>query len=168
MLKENSFWLRHRRKIIIFLSCCVLVAIGFYAVGRLNKKNRFSTVRAAEREVVSVSSGDIAKSITGSGTIKSASTKNISSEVSADVLKVNVAVGDKVSQGDVLIELDKKDYETKIRELNNNISKLSNNVNSYKEDIANLYVYADKSGYVSNLNLQVGDAVNKNSNLFYI
>ena len=74
-----------------------------------------------------------------------------------------MAVGDKVSKGDVLIELDKTTYDTKIRELNKNITKLASNVSSYKSDINNLYIYATKAGYVSNLNLDVGDSVNKNS-----
>ncbi len=168
MLRENSFLLRHKKKIIIFVSIIVVAIVGVCISGKLFNNKKFSTVNAAEREVVSVSSGDITKSITGSGTIESASTKNISAEVSADVLKVNVGVGDKVSKGDVLIELDKSDYEKRIRELNKSISDLSSNVNSLKEDINNLYVYSDKSGYVSNLNLEVGDSVNKNANLFQV
>ena len=79
-----------------------------------------------------------------------------------------MAVGDKVSKGDVLIELDKTTYDTKIRELNKNITKIASNVSSYKSDINNLYVYATKAGYVSSLNLDVGDSVNKNSTVLQI
>ena len=162
MLRENSFWLRHRKLIIILLS--LVVCLGVFIVWRaFTKRKGVGIVNAAERETAKATIGNITSSITGSGTIESSATKNISSEVAADVLKVNVSVGDKVSKGDVLIELDKTTYDTKIRELNKNITKLASNVSSYKSDINNLYVYATKTGYVSNLNLDVGDSVNKNS-----
>ncbi len=169
MLRENSFWLRHKKKIIIcaLLLIVTLVAV-FFLNGNFRRKRNFNVVNAVEREEVTVSSGDVTNSITGSGTIKSASTKTINSEVSADVLNINVEVGDRVSKGDVLIELDKSDYESKIRDLNKNINNISSNMNSYKDDIENLYVYSDKSGYVSNLNLELGDMVNENSTLFEV
>ena len=146
----------------------VIAIVGVSFLGGNNRKRRISTVSAAERETAVVTNGNISSKITGSGTIQSASTKNIASEVSADVLDVKVNVGDKVKVGDVLVELDKSDYETKIRELNKNISNLSDTVNSYKEDIQNLYVYAEQAGYVSNLSLEVGDSVNKNASIFQI
>ena len=169
MLRKNSFLLRYKSKIIVCSLLLILIlATVYFLRGRFNNKKNFGVVNAAEREAVEVVSGDISNSITGSGTIKSSSTKTITSEVSADVLNINVKVGDKVSKGDVLIELDKSDYETKIRDLNKNINNISSNVNSYKEDVENLYIYADKSGYVSNLNLELGDTVNKNSTLFQV
>ena len=167
MLRENSFWLRHKKVIIITLSLVICLAILF-AWMMFGRHRGIGAVNAAERETAKATIGNITSSITGSGTIESSATKNIASEVSADVLNVNVEVGDKVSKGDILIELDKTAYDTKIRELNKNISKLASNVNSYKKDISNLYVYATKSGYVSNLNLEVGDSVNKNSTIMQI
>lgn len=167
MLRENSFWLRHKKLIIILLSLILCVGV-FIAWRFLERRRGIGAVNAAERETAKASIGNITSSITGSGTIVSSATKNISSEVSADVLSVNVSVGDKVSKGDVLLELDKTTYDTKIRELNKNITKLASNVSSYKQDINNLYVYATKSGYVSDLNLDVGDSVNKNSTILQI
>lgn len=167
MLRENSFWLRHKKVIIIFFA--LILCLGVLAIWRPFRNRRgIGTVNATERETAKASVGNITSSITGSGTIVSSATKNISAEVSADVLSVNVEVGDKVSKGDILVELDKTTYDTKIRELNKNITKLTSNVNSYKKDISNLYVYATKSGYVSDLNLDVGDSVNKNSTIMQI
>lgn len=164
MLKKDSFLFRHRKKIIIIVVLIILIAgaITFFA---FKNKRRFSmnALSGIEREKHVVSMGNIKSSITGSGTIASSSTKNVMSEVNADVLTVNVSVGDKVKKGDVLVELDKADYEKNIRELNNKISDLSNTVNSYKDDIKNLYVYADTDGYVSNLSCEIGDSVSKNS-----
>lgn len=127
-----------------------------------------NSVNAFDRETHTVSKGNIKSSITGSGTIASSSTKNVASEVNADVLLVNVSVGDKVKKGDVLVELDKTDYEKNIRELNNKISDLADTVKSYKDDIKNLYVYANSDGYVSDLSLEIGDSVNKNATIMKI
>ena len=164
MLKKDSFLLRNKKKIIVMVLLIIVIigGVSFYSF-KNSKRMHTNSVSAFDREVATVSKGNISNSITGSGTIASSSTKNVASEVSADVLSVNVAVGDKVKKGDVLVELDKTDYEKNIRELNNKISDLVNTVNSYKEDIQNLYVYADSDGYVSNLTIEEGDSVSKNS-----
>ena len=166
MLKKNSFLLRHRKK-IIFISLflvIVIITISIYG-GNLDNKRPSSAIDAADREKATVIQDNISNKITGSGTIQSSSIKKISAEVSADVLDLKISLGDKVNAGDVLIELDKSDNESRIRELNKNISNLSNTVKSYNEDIKNLYVYATSDGYISNLNFEVGDDENKNSTI---
>lgn len=169
MLRKDSFLFRHRKKIIIMI-LLVVVIVGGVSFYSFKNKSKFpvNAVNAFSRETAQVSKGNIKSSITGSGTIASSSTKKVASEVNADVLSVNVSVGDKVKKGDVLVELDKTDYQKNIRELNNKVSNLTETVNSYKEDIENLYVYAEKDGYVSNLTLEEGDSVSKNSTIMKI
>ncbi len=163
MLMKNSFFLRHKKLLIILSVVLILIIVGVCGISSFNSHN---TTFASTREPYTVKKGNISSSITGSGVIKSSSTKKVSSEVSADVLKVNIAVGDTVSKGDVLFELDTSNINTQIRSSQKNISNSSKNVNSYKEDIKNLNVYASTSGYVSDLNYTVGDSVNKNSTAF--
>lgn len=165
MLMKNSFFLRHKKILIILSVVLVLVIAGIWGVSSFNSHN---TTFASTREQYTVAKGSISSSITGSGVIKSSSTKKVSSEVSADVLKVNVAVGDTVSKGDVLFELDTSNINTQIRSGQKNISNSSKSIESYKEDIKNLNIYATTSGYVSDLNYSVGDNVNKNSLVFKI
>ena len=169
MLRKDSFLLRNKKKIIVMFLLIVGIVggVSFYS-SKNKRKMTFNSVNAATRETAVVTKGNISNSITGSGTIASSSTKNVASEVSADVLAVNVSVGDKVKKGDVLVELDKTDYEKNIRELNKQISNLADTVNSYKDDIKNLYVYADNNGYVSDLSVEIGDSVNKNSSIMKI
>lgn len=169
MLRKDSFLLRNKKKIIVMFLLIVAIVGGVSFYSFKNKRGmNFNSVNASSRETATVSKGNISNSITGSGTIASSSTKNVSSEVSADVLKVNVSVGDKVKKGDILVELDKTDYEKNIREINKQISNLADTANSYKDDIKNLYVYADSNGYVSDLSVEKGDSVNKNSVLMKI
>ena len=165
MLMKNSFFLRHKKILIILSVVLVLVIAGIWGVSSFNSHN---TTFASTRERYTVAKGSISSSITGSGVIKSSSTKKVSSEVSADVLKVNAAVGDTISKGDVLFELDTSNINTQIRSGQKNISNSSKSIESYKEDIKNLNIYATTSGYVSDLNYSVGDNVNKNSLVFKI
>ena len=67
-----------------------------------------------------------------------------------------------------MFELDTSNINTQIRSGQKNISNSSKSIESYKEDIKNLNIYATTSGYVSDLNYSVGDNVNKNSLVFKI
>lgn len=166
MLVKNNFFLRHAKLLWILLGVVIVVAVlfGIFGFSR-NKKVTFAQMN---NNIAIVQKGDISVSISGSGTIESASAKNIASEVSAKVKSVNVSVGDKVSKGDVLFELDSSDLETQIRNKQRSVTNLSKTVSSYKEDVENLNVYTTSAGYISNLKYSKGDTVSKNAVLFEI
>ena len=166
MLAKSSFFLRNRRKFAFLLILGIFIAVGF--IFFRNSRKSFNTTLASNRESYTVAKGNITSSITGSGTIGSSNTKSIASEVSADVLVCNIKVGDKVSKGDILFELDKSSLESQIRKQEKTITSAQKNVTSYKNDLNNLYVYAPTSGYISGFNGKLGDEVNKNSNLLSI
>lgn len=160
---KNNFFLRHAKLLWILLGVVVLFSVIFIWSGNRNKSVTFAR---SESNIALVQKGDISVSISGSGTIESASAKNIASEVSAKVKSVYVSVGDKVSKGDILFELDSSDLETQIRNKQRSVSNLQKNVNEYKKDVANLNVYATSNGYITNFKYSKGDSVNKNSVLF--
>lgn len=166
MLTKSSFFLRNKRKLAFLLILGIFIVTGLVFIR--NSKKPINTTFASNRESYTVQKGDITSSITGSGTIGSSNTKSIASEVSADVLVCNIKVGDKVSKGDVLFELDKSSLESQIRKQEKTITSAQKNVSSYKDDLNNLYVYAPTSGYISGFNGKLGDDVNKNSNLLSI
>lgn len=166
MLAKSSFFLRHKRKLAFLLILGIFIAIGFIIFR--NSRKSINTAFASSRESYTVAKGNITSSITGSGTIGSSNSKNIASEVSADVLVCNVKVGDKVSKGDILFELDKSSLDSQIRKQEKSISSAQKNVASYKNDLNNLYIYAPTSGYISGSTNKLGDDINKNSNLFSI
>ena len=163
MLVKSNFFVRHRKGLIICGSIVLVLIVAFFAFGFRSKSQM---VFASEREVATVSKGDISVSISGSGSIESASTKNIASEVSATVKSVNVSVGDRVSKGDVLFELDSSDLESQIRSKQKSVTSLQDTVNDYSEEISNLNVKSTATGYVDNLRVAVGDKVSKESVLF--
>lgn len=164
MLVKSSFLGRHRRIIMfaVIVVLVVVVGVGYFGGNKFRMKKTY----AAKPITSKASLGNITTSITGSGTISSASTKTISSEVAADVKEVKVSVGDRVSKGDILFVLDDSDLNSKIRSIEKNISSQNKTISEYKSDISNLNVYATSNGYISNLTLSAGDTVNKNSVIF--
>ncbi len=165
MLAKSNFFIRHRKLLVIV--GIVLVALVVVVFSFSNRK-RPTMASAGERKTAIVERGDISVSISGSGVIESASTKNISSEVGATVTKVNVAVGDRVSKGDVLFQLDSSDLETQIRNKQKSVTSLQDTVNNYQTDISNLNVVSNVNGYISDFKYNVGDNVTKNAVLFQV
>ncbi len=165
MLIKNNFFLRHKKIVLILLMSVIILGI---LITFWFRKAKPVTFAITQNNTAIVKKGDIKVSISGSGTIESASTKNIASEVSANVEKVYVQVGDKVNKGDVLFELDSSDLDTKIRNKKRSVSSLSKTVSEYKEDVKNLNVHSNFEGYVSNLKYSKGDNINKNSVIFEI
>lgn len=165
MVKSN-FLVRHR-KVLMILGIVILVGIGGIIYFKFNNRPVMANQKMVQ-EYATVSKGNIELTVTGSGAIESSSIKNVATEVSAKVKSVNVAVGDNVKKGDILFELDSSDLETQIRNKQKTITNYQKTVNEYNEDIANLNVYTDRSGYITNLKVNKGDNVNKNSVIFDI
>ena len=95
--------------IVILLVLCVAVG-GVFAVTR--KTAKASEAAAEGSTVVAVTKQDLSKNIAVSGTISSAATYNLASEVTGVQVKtVNVEVGDEVKAGDVLATLDASNLE---------------------------------------------------------
>ena len=137
MLIKNNFFLRHARVLLIIAGVIIIISI----ILTINSfKDTKTTLAVTERAVSVARKGDVQVSISGSGTIQSASTKDIASEVSANVKNVYVSVGDKVNKGDLLFELDSSDLETQIRNKQRSVNNLSETVKEYKEDIKNLNI----------------------------
>lgn len=169
MIKSN-FFLKHRKMLIICGVLVILMVTGMLIIPKLQRNAVLAKMKETipTTEFAEVTSGDINLTITGSGFISSSSTKNISSEVSAKVEKVNIEVGDKVNKGDVLFILDSSNLDTQIRAKQKTITNYRKSINEYNEDINNLNVYSDVNGYVKNVKVAVGDSVSKNAVLFDI
>jgi multidrug efflux pump subunit AcrA (membrane-fusion protein) len=116
---------------------------------------------ATQVRVSTLEKGDLAVSVSASGTVYSQETTSVYSEINYPVKTVYVSVGDKVKQGDILAELDLSDLETDIAQQKASLEasqksagiKLSTaqtNLNNYYRDI--------DSGYESSL-MNAKDAV---------
>jgi len=97
-----------KKKIISIGLICTL-ALSFAGCGKKEDK-KIPETTATNVKVSAVQKGDIGKTISYTGEIKSTSTASVSAKVSANIEKIHVEVGDYVKAGDVLMTLDSTQY----------------------------------------------------------
>ena len=88
----------------IVLGIVALLLIFFIVKGITASKNAVTMV-----ETVDVAKGSIENVLSVSGTVESAETKSYFADVAAPIDKLNVKIGDKVANGDVLYTYNEKD-----------------------------------------------------------
>lgn len=106
---------KNKGKIIIAL--IVLIGGGYYY---LNSKK--STTSIPTYFFGNAEKNSIISTVSGSGQISSVSQIDIKPKISADILSVNVKVGDKVKKDQVLAVLDSKDLQTQLRNAKNSLN----------------------------------------------
>lgn len=116
----SEFFKKNKKKIvIIFLIIIGLLAAGLviYARNRNNKKKENDEFgKVAYRTVVN--------SVSGTGTVKSVSTTDITSSLTGSSIKeIKVAVGDVVGPGDVICVMDTTNEENQIKDLKEQIAE---------------------------------------------
>jgi HlyD family secretion protein len=120
VVKKN----KNSRKIWVSLVMIVLIAAGAAGYFYWNNQKNVVTAQASTSTVntSTVKKGDIAISVSGSGTLTAGQEKALAFPIAGTVKAVNVQVGDQVEQGQELAELDGQD-------------ELKANVNSAQQDL---------------------------------
>jgi HlyD family secretion protein len=125
------------KKVWIIIAVIALLASGAAALftWQTRARNVLQTSAASPYKTVTVTRGDIAISASGSGTLVAGSVADLSFPVSGTVLKVNVAVGDKVTAGEELavlggtdaLELDVQTRQLAVNAAKKALAELQNN-----------------------------------------
>lgn len=135
-LKGNS-----KKKKIIISCICVLLAAAIAAGGLIiyNGKSKASQAYSFVR-TTTLAKGTLENSISATGTVESAKTSNVTSNLTYTVKSVNVSVGDKVSKGDVICTLDTDELEEQIereqKNVDSSVEKAQSSYDSAKESYA--------------------------------
>lgn len=109
--------------------------------------------------------GSITTSISGSGTLTAAKTYTLTANVKGEVLSDDFEIGDSVSEGQVLYELDNSDA---VEELNNTSLSLKQQqltTQQAQTALTNLTITAPLSGLVSEVYVKVGESVNSGTKI---
>jgi len=72
--------------------------------------------RAPEIVTVKVSRGDVIQVVTSTGDLQPVVTTDVSSQISGQIIEVNVDYNSKVKQGDILARLDTATYDSRLRQ----------------------------------------------------
>ncbi|RJG02823.1 efflux RND transporter periplasmic adaptor subunit [Noviherbaspirillum sedimenti] len=123
MSKKTTFapvagLLRSRKLIVVGVVVFAMFGCGVAASSYFAKKN------AAPLNTVTVTQGDIEKTVTSLGKLKPKDYVDVGTQVSGQLKKVQVAIGDRVNKGDLIAEVDATVYETKIRTGRANLENL--------------------------------------------
>jgi macrolide-specific efflux system membrane fusion protein len=109
---------RSRKFIATGVVLAVLVGSGIAANNYFEQKN------APPLNTVAVTQGDIEKTVTSLGKLKPKDYVDVGTQVSGQLKKVAVEIGDAVKKGDLIAEVDATVYETRIRTNKANLENL--------------------------------------------
>ncbi len=101
---------RSSRRWLLLLVAVVLVAAGAAVYGR---DLLFEPAPAAPR-TVTAERGSLERTVTSLGTIKPRDYVDVGAQISGQISKLHVQIGDQVEQGDLLAELDARVQESKV------------------------------------------------------
>ncbi|HEX2924736.1 MAG TPA: efflux RND transporter periplasmic adaptor subunit [Ruminiclostridium sp.] len=150
---------------VVSLVVILAVAAGIFMVVR-NRESK-STASSAKR-TAQVTRGNIEVSLSGSGTVGSASSSDVMSNVQGKIIKGYKKVGDKVKKGELLYEIDDTDAKLQIQKVQNSIDQQQLSESSNTKSYSNLTVVAPFNGQVTGVSAVKGDNVNNGMSLFTI
>lgn len=150
-----SFYRKNRKKV---LSIIILLLLGTGTYIAFKFKNSNASASYSEYPVIKK---DINVTISGTGVLNSSQEQNVSSKVAGTVTKVYFNEGDKIKAGDVLYEIDNRSVISQIEKLKFSIDQAKSDLDKNLNDVANLTIYAPKSGVISGLTLKTGDSVSR-------
>jgi len=108
-----------RRAAVLIMLAVVVLAGVFFAV------REFGVTRATPgHRVVVVESGDIERTVTALGSLQPKEYVDVGTQVSGQLLKMHVEIGDTVKAGDLIVEIDPKVYEIRLRKDQANLENL--------------------------------------------
>lgn len=150
---------------VIFLF--LIIAIGGYIGYRyINSKNQAQN--QIQQRTSMVRRGDIKVSISGSGTLSSASTFTALSSVEGTISRIYYKDGDKIKAGSLIMELDSGEALLDIKKLENNISKGKLSRDQLLKSFENSQVIAPISGEVTEIKSKSGDNIGEGNTLLTI
>ena len=142
-----------KHKILSIIIALVLVAAivlsGFALKNKGGSTKSYSFIRTT-----TLARGTLEDTVTSKGTIKSASTSNVTTSLNYTVKSINVAVGDRVEEGDIIITLDTSELEKQIEKEESNLSKQKSSAQSAYNSAKSSYDKANKNynSYLSTYN----------------
>ena len=122
--------LNMRKKAIAIL----IVASTVFISCRSDKKEQVATLPTIPVKVAGISDNNTSPYVSASGKIEAENSANLSTRMMGYVTKVNVKVGQKVSQGQLLVSLNNTDLQAKKVQVNASITQAQAGYNNAKKD----------------------------------
>jgi HlyD family secretion protein len=103
--------------------------------------------------------------IRGTGNAEDTDKEDLLSKINGFIKSVNVEEDQYVKEGDVLVELDDSNAMLDLNRQTNTIAQTTYNLQTINNNIDNLQVKSNISGYINNCNIKVNDFVTANTTI---
>lgn len=110
-----------------------------------------------------VERGDVAVTVSGTGTIAAVEARKEISKVAARVEAIYFQEGDTVQKGDVIAKLDSSDFEMTVKTQQNSVQQAQLSKQNADRQVNKLKILATSDGFVSHLNIAEGSYVVTNT-----
>jgi len=141
-----------KKRIIILAVIILIISISAALVPTVIKK--LEPQEDFKPTTVAIVKGNISESFSTSGKIVSATKENVYSEISGELINLNVAIGDTINAGDIICEIKNTSLDIGLKRKENEINLLSKQLNSLRAEsntsLKNTYENA-KSAYTTSL-----------------
>lgn len=127
-----------RKSIIVLIVLLAAGAGGYYW---------YSTQRAeppAPPSTVSVARADVETTVLASGVVEASRLTSVGAEVSGRIETLSVDVGDKVSQGDVIAQIDSTDQEIEVQSAQASLAQIEAEIKGKDAEIVSLKAEAER------------------------
>jgi HlyD family secretion protein len=154
------------KSILVFVVLIGLVAAGvFWYQNKTGAKNVSGTTA---QKTAAVRKGELVASVSGSGAISSTNKANVMSEIAGRVVQALFKDGDRVNAGDVILRLDDSQARLNVKQLENSISQLQLTQQYNQKSLDATKIMAPIDGEVTDVQIRMGDEINKNASLLTI
>lgn len=151
-----------KRIIIWTIILGLLVAVYFWFQSQAAKVANMMT---AAPSTSTAERGSLDVSITGSGVMEAMDKYDLVPMKTGKILTSSFEEGDYVEKDAVMYTIDSSDAQIKIQQAQNSLAKADIANKSNRETLEDWVSTAPVSGYISGLNLKVGDSVNANTDI---
>ena len=162
--KLKAFIKKHKllTAVIAIVLIIAIVATGFLIKGKKANEAGYSFIRTT-----TLAKGTLEDTVSTTGTVKSAKSSNVTTNLNYTVKSIEVAVGDEVLKGDVICTLDTEELESQIEKEESNLAKTKSSAQSSYNSAKNSYNSAKDNydAYTSTYN-EAKSAYNKAKSLY--
>ena len=110
---------RGRRRLLAMVAVALLLLAGIYGNQYLEQG------KAPSWRTVTVTTGDIEKTVTALGSLKPKNYVDVGTQVSGQLKKVHVEIGERVEAGQLIAEIDSKLYQSRVQSSRANLERLT-------------------------------------------
>lgn len=159
-------WKFHVTKKRIILAVLIVAVAAGGAVLWQRRKAEKNAAAEASVKTATVSRQTITQTLSASGTISPKQTYNLTSMADGEVTGCYFDVGDQVTEGQVLYEIDASSMSSKLTSAENSLSRAQSELSDAQKDYAQAEsdfsgntVKSPKSGYIKSVKIEAGDDV---------